>query len=241
MKSILRSVSLAALLAAAVGLPSARGASLTFTQLFAGGSLTAGPVTFENFDLDTLTITNLAVADFDLTSLYDETYVFDAEAGFNFDGQFNSGTLALGTPDVHTGASSLHLVYSHEVATTHVAEWFNGSFISLGGYDADVSVDAGSYIRVQTDIYDMDNNLLGTSLASIAPGDDPSDPDHVATINFMPSRKRIRVVKTIDILATGDNDRIELEQFTERFTFVPEPSSLGLAGMAVIALRRRKR
>ena len=79
----------------------------------------------------------------------------------------------------------------------------------------------------------------GSAASATTPSAPVSPP--AATINFTPSKKRIRVVKTIDILATGDNDRMQLDQFTERFTFVPEPSSLGLAAMGLVALRRRRK
>ncbi|ADE15791.1 protein of unknown function DUF1555 [Nitrosococcus halophilus Nc 4] len=99
----------------------------------------------------------------------------------------------------------------------------------------------GGFINIFEDIFDGSGNLIGTK-SVVADNLPPVFFDLSGSSTFGP-QSLISVEKTILISGDDPGDMVSLDGFTQRFSQVPEPTTLtllgiGLAGLGVVKRRR---
>jgi hypothetical protein len=153
--------------------------------------------------------------------------------------KFTAPVGALGTPFGHAGPATVDLELMFKVRTTSGLPMIKDNSLFISDYIFDASPDA--YIKIGEVIIDTAGNPLGSKMATVFNGDLPSDPDHFDSADFAP-QSLIQVRKQIHIEGPNSNDGAFLLMFEQRFSQVPEPSGLLLAGMGWMGwLWRRKR
>jgi PEP-CTERM motif len=202
------------------------------------GTITANDKLFNDFALVSSTVINGGSAD---TGLIDVTPLTNDPLDPGLD--FSVPLDALGTPFGHQGASSVLFSFSFDVRTIDQRPLIKDNTLRL----TDFTFDAGpaAFILVSEDLTNAGGTSIGDKLTIAQPGQQPgSSPNHFDAANFTPTNF-VHVVKTIIIQGPGDNDGAFLTGFQQRFSEVPEPSSVtfGLLaiGGAVPFARRRKR
>jgi hypothetical protein len=169
---------------------------------------------------------NGGVAD---TTLIDVTPLVDdpLDPGIKFTAPIG----ALGTPFGHTGASTIRLTFSFNVTTTNQLPLIKDNSLLIIGFTFDSSALAN--IQVSEQVFDAAGALLGTKLAIATNQSHVGDGGLFDSITFAP-RPFVHVIKQIDIVGPNDNDGAFLTMFEQRFSQVPEPSSLALLGVIAV-------
>jgi hypothetical protein len=212
--------------------PEARATALS--ALFQGATITADDKLFNHFTLISSTSVNGGFADptqIDVTPLINDPL----DPGINFTAQFG----ALGTPSGHTGPSSIQFSFSFDVSTTNQLPLIKDNSLTIKQW----SFDSGplANIQVSEQVFNAAGVPLGTKLATVTP-QTQNLTDH---INFSP-QATVHVIKQINIAGPGDNDMARLLMFEQRFSQVPEPTSLTLLGFTSLTwplargVRRRR-
>lgn len=209
--------------------------AVSLSALFQGATITADDKLFDAFTLVDLQTVNGGFADptkIDVTPLIDDPL----DPGIKFTAAFD----ALGTPSGHTGASSVHFVFSFNVTTTNQLPLIKDNSLRINQW----SFDSGPLpsIQVSEQVFDAAGAPLGTKLAVATPQSQPNDGSLFDDLQFTP-RSFVHIVKQIDIVGPGDNDMARLLMFEQRFSQVPEPCGLILLGAAALicCLPRGKR
>lgn len=200
--------------------------AVPLSDLFQGATITADDKIFRDWTLIDLQTTNGGVADItqiDVTSLVDDP--------LNPGVKFSAPVGALGTPFGHTGSSSVDLVFSFNTQTDDGLPLIKDNSLLINGWVFDAGPDA--FIRIAEEVYDVAGNRLGDKLAIVRNGDLPGNPNHFDSAVFAP-QAFVHVVKIVHIEGPGDNDGAFLTMFEQRFSQVPEPSSLVLASAVLV-------
>lgn len=202
--------------------------AVLLSDLFQGATITADDKLFNAFTLINLQTVNGGFANptqIDVTPLVDDPL----NPGIKFTAAFD----ALGTPSGHTGPSSVQFTFSFNVSTTNQLPLIKDNSLLINGWAFDSGPLAS--IQVSEQVFDTDGVLLGTKLASVT----PQTQNLSDTLQFSP-RSFVRVVKQINIVGPGDNDMARLTMFEQRFSQVPEPSSLTMfAAASLLGCLRR--
>lgn len=201
------------------------------------GTITANDKLFSDFTLISSTVTNGGVAD---TDLIDVTPLTNDPLDPGLD--FSAPVGALGTPFGHTGPSSAFLSFSFDVQTVNQEPLIKDNTLRLTGFTFDSG--PAAFILVSEDLTNAGGDAIGHKLTFAQPDELPgSSPNHLDVANFALTNF-VHVVKTIVIQGPGDNDGAFLTGFQQRFSQVPEPSSLTLGmlvlGGVMLVARKRK-
>jgi hypothetical protein len=198
------------------------------------GTIVANDKIFSNFQLVTSSTTNGGVADLgqiDVTPLTNDPL----DPGLNFAAPIG----ALGTPFGHTGPSTALLSFSFDVQTIDQRPLIKDNTLKLTGFVFDAG--PGTFILASENLTNAAGATTGHKLVFAQPGDQPgSSPNHTDVANFAPTNF-VHVVKTINIIGPGNNDGAFLTGFQQRFSQVPEPSSLAVGMLAVCGLLLARR
>jgi hypothetical protein len=192
--------------------------AVALSALFQGQTITADDKLFSNFTLVSSTSVNGGFADparIDVTPLIDDPL----DPGINFTAQFD----ALGTPSGHDGSSSIQFTFSFDVSTTNQLPLIKDNSLTISQWSFDSGPTAS--IQVSEQVFDAAGASLGTKLASVT----PLTQNLTDEINFSP-QPTVHVIKQINILGPSTNDMARLITFEQRFSQVPEPTSLALLG-----------
>jgi hypothetical protein len=225
------SLSLALLIAVAA----AGARAETLGNLFQGGSIAVGNLSFSNWQLTSLETVGGGIANLNQINVLPLS-----------DDPLNPGLgimpigSALSTPPVHSGVSSVLLKFSFEARTISAAAPIEGYSLQLVGYEFQSRPDA--LIRIIEDIRGGSGELLNQSVVITFRDDPPDSPLLSDSVDLLP-RSSLRVDLQIDVYAQLSNDVVKLTSFEMRFLQdVPEPGSLLLLGVASLcALARRSR
>ena len=201
--------------------------AVPMTDLFAGAAITADDKLFTDFTLITEQSVNGGIANFnliDVVPLVDDPL----NPGIKFQMPMPPNFVpALGTPFGHIGPSSELVIFSFNVRTFNQKPLIKDNSLRLNGWVFDSGPEAT--ISVTEDVYDVSGNKLGDKQTLVRRGDTPgSSPLHFDTAEFAP-QAFVHVVKTILIQGPGDNDGAFLTMFEQRFSQIPEPSTLAIA------------
>ncbi len=154
--------------------------------------------------------------------------------------KFTAPVGALGTPFGHAGSASVALDLTFKVRTASGLALIKDNSLLINGYTFDAS--PNTFIQIGEEITDTAGNPLGHKLAKVFSGDLPGDPGHFDSAEFAP-QSLIQVTKRIRIEGPTTNDGAFLTMFEQRFSQVPEPSSLAVAGalcLSFVACRRHR-
>jgi hypothetical protein len=191
------------------------------------GTITANDKLFSNFAVVTSSLVNGGTANqgsIDVTPLTNDPL----DPGLDFTMPLD----ALGTPFGHTGPSSVLFSFSFDVQTIDQRPLIKDNSLRL----TDFTFDAGpaAFILVSEDLTNAAGAPIGHKLTIAQPGQQPgSSPNHFDMANFSPTNF-VHVVKTIIIQGPGDNDGAFLTGFQQRFSEVPEPSTIMLGMIAFV-------
>ena len=212
------------------GLPvgsAVRAQDLTLLDLFQGETITAGDKVFSNWQLDDFTLGPTAAGSLDdifVTPLEDEP--LNPGVKFNIPNGLN------------TGDSFVVLEFFFDVSTASGEALIKDNSLWLNGFTF-VPGSTGGVINFFEAISDAAGAPLGSKFVQALPGDTPDsgDPDHFDSAEFAP-QSLVHVFKQIELVGDG----VILTMFEQRFSQVPEPSSLVLLTFGLVAsLSRRPR
>jgi hypothetical protein len=205
--------------------------AVTMSDLFQGQTITADDKLFSNFNLVSVVPVNGGIADFtliDVVPLVDDPL----NPGIKFIAPMPPNFVpALGTPFGHTGLSSISVIFEFDVQTTTGLPLIkdNSLLINRWLFDADPQ----AFIQIDEQVFDAAGNSLGDKRAIVFNGGMPNDP--FDRLEFSP-QSLVHVRKTINIVGPFDNNGAFLTMFEQRFSQVPEPSGLTLAGAMWLCL-----
>jgi hypothetical protein len=207
------------------------------STLFQGAVLTAGDKIFRDW-----TLVNQQVSDglIDLTKIDVSPLVDDPlNPGVKYTAEFD----ALGTEFGHPGGAFARLRFSYVVQTIDGQPLIKDNSLLVNDWVFDAGPTAN--ILISEIVRDSASIPLGSKVVVVVNGDVPNsgNPNHFDSVQFPP--QSLVVAETfIDILGPGVNDGARLLMFEQRFSQVPEPSSVALAGLLALcgaagACRRR--
>jgi hypothetical protein len=215
--------------------PGSYARAATLAELFAGGSITADDKRFANWTLVTNATLNGGVVNLNqinVTPLADDP--------LNPGIQFTAPLGALGTPFGHVGPSRATLTFSFTVETTNQLPLIRDNSLLIDDFIFDAGPAAS--ISIAETIFNLTGGALGEKLAVAHVGEVPgANPNHQDVAVFLAPQSSIRVVKAIDIDGPGTNDGAFLMGFEQRFSQVPEPGFVVLAGVALLCTMARRR
>lgn len=148
---------------------------------------------------------------------------------------------ALGTDFGHATPASVGLVFDFDVQTTSGLPLIKDNSLRV----SDWNIDAGpaALINISESVLDAAGGQLGTKEVQVRSGEFPATPDpnpnHFDSITFAPT-SFLHVIKRIEILGPGPNDGAFLQEFEQRFSQIPEPTSLALCLLAAVCLPIRR-
>jgi hypothetical protein len=202
----------------------ATSSAVPLSDLFLKGlTITADDKLFKDWTLVDLQVDD-GIADLtqiDVTPLVDDPL----NPGVKFTAPFD----ALGTLFGHDGDAFVRLRFSFNVETADGSALIKDNSLLINGFLFDSGPDAS--IMITEVVRDVSGLTLGTKSVVARPGDIPGsgDPDHFDMISFTP-QSIVHVEKYIDIMGPRMNDGARLTMFEQRFSQVPEPGTLVLAG-----------
>lgn len=210
---------------------------VTLEDLFGGQTITADDKIFDNWELLELQTVNGGFAnpaDVEVIPLEDDPL----NPGLKFN--IPNG---MGTPFSHVGPASATMRFSFTVQTSSGQALIKDNSLVLNGFVFDAGPDAT--ITITETITDASGNSLGDKRVFADSFDfpDPSNPEQFDSAEFE-RQSLIHVEKLIDIQGPGTNDGAVLTMFEQRFSQIPEPTSLVLFALgvaAVIAFGRARR
>ena len=237
MKNLIRSFFLMTLL-----LVMAAGAqAITLTDLFGGGSITAGDKLFDNWSLDFYDSGDFRSFDSDnieVTGLSDGGN--DPGPGLRF--SVLNSELTVSGDNIY---NYVDLTFSFRASVLdpglQIKDNSLGGFQAFFGYQVDGFNDAGSYIHENVGT-GFGLNDLAVEAVEFSVLDDISTSVLTDSANFLP-QSELWVTKNILVWAVDDTDSAGIFAFEQRFsqTAVPEPSTfvlLGLGLVGALAVRR---
>jgi hypothetical protein len=205
------------------------------TELFQGATITAHDKLFSNFTLVDIQSVNGGFANLGLVDV--QPLVDDP---LNPGIKFTAPIDGMGTPFGHDGLSSVTVIFEFAVETTTGLPLIKDNSLLVNGWVFDAHPNA--FIQITELVLDASGNSLGDKRVIARNGDTPDsgNPNHFDALDFSPQAK-LHVRKTIDIVGPEFNDGARLTMFVQRFSQVPEPSSLAVAGalcLWLVACRR---
>jgi hypothetical protein len=204
---------------------SAEALAVSMTDLFQGSTITADDKLFTDFTLIDVQTINGGVADLGLIDV--QPLVNDPlNPGIKFIAPMPPNFVpALGTPFGHTGPSSVSVIFSFNVRTTSGLPLITDNSLLINGFLFDSGPNA--FIQITEQVSDANGNPLGDKLVIARPGDQPNsgNPNHFDSLEFSP-QALVHVRKSISIVGPQDNNGAFLTMFEQRFSQVPEPSTL---------------
>jgi PEP-CTERM motif len=200
-----------------------------------GATITANDKLFSNFQIVSSTTTGGGIVNLDQIQVV--PLVNDP---LNPGLRFNAPIGALGTPFGHAGPATASLTFAFDVQTTSGLPLIKDNSLLLNGF----TIDAGplALIRISEQVQNATGGALGFKQVLGVSGEQPNsgNPNHFDTTDFVPTAF-VHVIKSIEILGPGDNDGAFLTMFEQRFSQVPEPSSLALLMTCAACIARRGR
>jgi hypothetical protein len=201
-----------------------------------GPTITADDKIFSDFTLLDLDIIGAGRAD--LTAVDVSPLVDDP---LNPGLKFNAPCCVLGTEFGHPDPASVRLQFSFNVRTSSGLPLIKDNSLLINGFIFDSHPNAT--IEIFEDVLDAAGNKLGDKYAIARPSSELGDPSLFDSAEFTP-QSFLHIVKTILIRGPEFNDGAFLTMFEQRFSQVPEPGSLVLAGVlalcgAAVTIRRR--
>jgi hypothetical protein len=202
-----------------------------------GATITANDKVFSNFQIVSSTTTGGGVVNINQIQV-----VPLVNNPLNPGLKFSAPVGALGTPFGHVGPATALLTFAFDVQTTNGLPLIKDNSLLLNGF----TFDAGplALIRISEQVQNAAGGPLGSKQVRAVSSEQPNsgNPNHFDTADFAPTAF-VHVIKSIEILGPGDNDGAFLTMFEQRFSQVPEPSSLALllSCAACIALQKRRR
>jgi hypothetical protein len=212
-----------------------RAEAVSLASLFQGQTITADDKLFSNWTLLSQS-TNDGMVDptkIDVTPLVDDPL----NPGVKYTAEFD----ALGTEFGHPPGAFARLRFSFTVATTSGEPLIKDNSLLVNGWVFD-STEAAS-INISETVRDGGRLARGTKNVVARPSDTPNsgNPNHFDTAEFAP-QSSVDVETFIEILGPNTNDGARLTMFEQRFSQIPEPSSLAMVGvLAIFSLARARR
>ena len=187
-----------------------------------GATITANDKVFSNFQLVSMTTTGGGIVTLDQI-----TVIPLADDPLNPGLKFTAPVGALGTPFGHDGPATALLTFSFDVQTTSGLPLIKDNSLLINDFIFDASTAA--LIRISEQVQNATGGALGFKQVLAVTGDQPNsgNPNHFDSAEFAPTAF-LHVIKSIEILGPGENDGAFLKMFQQRFSQVPEPSSLAL-------------
>ena len=213
-----------------------RAEAVSLAALFQGQTITADDKLFSNWTLLNQE-TNNGIVDptkIDVTPLVDDPL----NPGLKYTGEVD----ALGTFFGHPGGAFARLRFSFVVETTDGRPLIKDNSLLVNGWIFDST--PAPTISISETVPNGGRLTLGSKSVIATPNDTPNsgNPNHFDSADFAP-QATIDVETFIEILGPNTNDGARLTMFEQRFSQIPEPSSLMLAGIvvALFGLARRTR
>ena len=210
---------------------------VTLQDLENGQTLVVNDKLFDQWDV-TVTTTGTGTGPLDkieVTLLGDDPL----NPGLKFTNMKAFDPLGLGL-GVFPGPGSVTMDIHFRVSTLSGAALIKDNSLLINGFVFDSNPPAS--ITIEETIQDATGNELGTKLAFANNNSTLGDASLFDEANFAP-QSEIFVWKQIFIDGLGTNDGVFLTMFEQRFSQVPEPTSLILASLGLLGIgwRRRKR
>jgi hypothetical protein len=197
----------------------AQAQDLTLADLFFGGvTFAVHDKVFRNWQLDDFNLGPTAAGSLDdivVTPLDDDP--------------LNPGIKFSSLSGLQTGNSFVVLEFSFDVQTASGQPLIKDNSLWLNGFTF-VPGFTGGVINIRESISDVTGAPLGSKFVTAMRGDVPGDPDHFDSAEFEP-QSFVHVFKGIELVGEG----VILTMFEQRFSQVPEPSSMVLLAIGLVA------